>query len=86
MASDWQPAYVGLIGSKRKAQATIARLRQELGDGAPWDAFYSPVGLDIGGPTPAEIAISVVAEMQAVRYGKAGHRHMRLGHSQSPLE
>lgn len=82
MASDWQPAYVGMIGSKRKVMASRDRLREELGDRAPWDALYSPVGLDIGGPTPEEIAVAVAAEMQAVRYGKAGHRHMRLGQTQ----
>jgi xanthine dehydrogenase accessory factor len=82
MASGWQPAYVGMIGSKRKVEASLERLREELGDAAPWDALYSPVGLNIGGPTPAEIAVSVAAEMQAVRYGRAGHHHMRLEHSQ----
>jgi len=82
MASGWEPAYVGMVGSARKAETLAARLRNDLGDAAPWDALYSPVGLDIGGPTPKEIAVAVAAEMQAVRYGKAGHRHMRLGHTQ----
>lgn len=82
MESDWRPAYVGMIGSMRKVMASLERLRNDLSDAAPWDALYSPVGLDIGGPTPEEIAVAVAAEMQAVRYGKAGHRHMRLGHTQ----
>lgn len=81
MASDWQPAYVGMIGSTRKTEAIVGRLRQELGDVAPWEVLYSPIGLDVGGATPEEIAVSIAAEMQAVRYDKAGHRHMRLGHS-----
>ncbi|HHX42861.1 MAG TPA: hypothetical protein GX714_02570 [Chloroflexi bacterium] len=83
MGSDWRPAYVGMIGSQRKVRANVDRLRQELGDAAPWEALYAPVGLDIGGPTPAEIAVAVAAEIQAVRYGKAGHRHLRLGHPQA---
>ncbi len=79
MAAGWEPAYVGMVGSTRKAEGHTARLREELGNGAPWEALYCPVGLDVGGPTPEEIAVSVAAEMQAVRYGKAGHRHMRRG-------
>jgi xanthine dehydrogenase accessory factor len=38
--------------------------------------FFSPVGLDIGGQSPHEIAISVIAELQALRYRKEGHQHM----------
>lgn len=83
MEADWRPAYVGMVGSTRKVRASFDRLYQELGDAAPWDVLYSPIGLDVGGPTPNEIAISIIAEMQAVRYGKAGHRHMRLGKPQS---
>ena len=78
MASSWQPAYVGMIGSRRKTEALLARLRDALGDAAPWNSLYSPIGLDVGGPTPEEIAVSIAAEMQAVRYDKPGHRHMRL--------
>ena len=43
----------------------------------PEDILHMPAGLDIGGSTPDEIAVSVVSEMQAVRYGRSGHRHMR---------
>ncbi len=39
--------------------------------------FYSPIGLDLGGGSPAEIAISIVSEMLSVYYGKKGHRHLR---------
>ena len=82
MASRWQPAYVGVIGSEHKARANLKRLQEDLGDPVPWNALYCPVGLDVGGPTPEEIAVAVAAEMQAVRYGRVGNRHMRLG---SPL-
>jgi xanthine dehydrogenase accessory factor len=78
MASDWEPIYVGMLGSVQKSSTMRQRLRSDLGDDAPWHVLYTPVGLDVGGSTPAEIAISIASEMQAIRYGKNGHRHMRL--------
>ena len=38
---------------------------------------FGLVGLDIGGPGPGEIAISIISEIQAIRYGKTGHKHMK---------
>ena len=77
-ASGWQPRYVGLIGSRRKASSMLQRLAEELGDKADLDCIYCPVGLDLGGRTPEEIAIAIVAEILALRHGKTGHRHMRI--------
>lgn len=74
----WEPAYIGLIASKKKAPALVGRLKEELGSGINIDQLYAPVGLRIGGTLPDEIAISIIAEMQAVRYGKEGNRHMRM--------
>lgn len=59
--------YISMIGSKRKVIGVIKELEKE---GLPREAFdrlFSPMGLDIGAITPEEIAISVVAEMIAVR-------------------
>ena len=62
--------YVGLIGSRAK----IARLYEALqAEGTPAESLsriYAPIGLDIGAVTPQEIAISIAAELIAVRYGK----------------
>ncbi|HXU12871.1 MAG TPA: XdhC family protein, partial [Candidatus Binatia bacterium] len=61
-------AYVGLIGSRRKIVTVLARA-QELG--TPKEALRevrAPIGLDIGAETPEEIAISIAAEMIAVRH------------------
>jgi xanthine dehydrogenase accessory factor len=59
--------YVGLIGSRRK----VALLREQLAkDGFPDEkisSLHAPIGLDIGAETPAEIAISILAEMVFVR-------------------
>jgi xanthine dehydrogenase accessory factor len=59
--------YIAMIGSRRKVIGVIAELEKE---GLPREAFekiFSPMGLEIGAETPEEIAVSVVAEMIAVR-------------------
>ncbi|MCE1237301.1 MAG: XdhC/CoxI family protein [Hyphomicrobiales bacterium] len=61
--------YIGMIGSKRKVLTVYAALQSA---GVPAEAFervHAPVGLDIGAETPAEIAVSVVAEAIAWRRG-----------------
>ncbi|HEY8757407.1 MAG TPA: XdhC family protein, partial [Candidatus Limnocylindria bacterium] len=65
--------YVGLLGSKRK---TILIERMLRGEGLPEErirSVHAPVGLDLGGRTPAEIALSVLAELSMERYGGSGH-------------
>jgi xanthine dehydrogenase accessory factor len=64
-------AYLGLIGSVTKAEKILGRLER---DGVPrqrLDEVRSPMGLDLGGNSPGEIALSIVAEMLAVRYGRS---------------
>jgi xanthine dehydrogenase accessory factor len=59
--------YIAMIGSKRKVIGVIKELEKE---GIPRSAFeriHAPMGLDIGAISPEEIAVSVVAEMIAVR-------------------
>lgn len=77
-ASNWQPRYVGIVGSLRKAGSMLQRLAEELADAADVESIYCPVGLDLGGRSPEEIGIAVVAEILALLYDKTGHRHMRL--------
>jgi xanthine dehydrogenase accessory factor len=59
--------YIAMIGSKRKTISVVQELEKE---GIPREAFdkvFAPMGLEIGAELPEEIAISVVAEMIAVR-------------------
>lgn len=74
---DLDPKYIGLIASRRKTPTLLERLREDLGAGINLDVLYSPIGLDIGGRSPDEIAISIIAELQAVRYNKKDHKHMK---------
>jgi xanthine dehydrogenase accessory factor len=72
-----QARYVGLLGSRRKTILIERMLREE---GIPEERLrevHAPIGLDLGGRTPAEIALSVLAELSAVRYGGSG-RPLRL--------
>jgi len=69
-------AYIGMIGSKAKIRSVYRTL---LEGGAGREALldvYSPIGLDIGGETPEEIAVAILAEMLAIRYGRDGG-HLR---------
>ncbi|WP_243116353.1 XdhC family protein [Fonticella tunisiensis] len=71
-----KPSYIGLLASKNKASYMVKRLREELGGELDFGMLYAPVGLDIGGTSPQEIAISIVSEIQALRYKKEGQKHM----------
>lgn len=55
--------YVGMMGSRKKVAATRQKLAQEGFSQRQIDSVHSPIGLAIGAETPAEIAVSVVAEL-----------------------
>lgn len=65
-------SYLGVIGSRKKTAAVNEKLRQS---GIPQEAIgriLSPIGLDIGAQTPAEIAVSIAAELIAHRAREDG--------------
>ncbi len=61
--------YIGMIGSKRKAIEVLKELEKEGLSRRQLERIHSPMGLEIGAISPEEIAVSVVAEMIAVRRG-----------------
>lgn len=63
-------AYVGAIGSRKTQEDRRARLRSAGFTEAELARLHGPIGLDLGGRQPAEIALAILAEMTAVRYGK----------------
>jgi xanthine dehydrogenase accessory factor len=65
-----QPRYLGMIGSGTKVRLTYQQLEKEGVDRAWLKQIRAPVGLRIGARTADEIALSVVAEMVALRRGK----------------
>ena len=66
------PRYIGVIGSRRRVRATHAKL---IGDGIDVDRLRrvrAPVGLDLGGQSPAEIALAIAAEIVMLRARATG--------------
>ena len=62
--------YLGLIASKIKKKQVFEQLLNEGFDQTVVDKIHSPIGLDIAAQTPEEIAVSIVAELIAVKNGK----------------
>ena len=62
--------YIGMIGSKRRVRAVFDLLEQEKGiSREKFDRVYAPIGLDIGAESPAEIGVSIVAEIIKIHRG-----------------
>lgn len=64
--------YIGLLGSRRSQAARRASLAEEGFDAAALARIHGPAGLDIGGVSAAETALSILAEIVAVRRGGDG--------------
>ena len=70
--------YVGMIGSKRRVSTVLRHMAEEGVPIGELEAVYTPIGFDLGAETPEEIAVSIVAELIAVRRAGSG-RPMREG-------
>ena len=73
------PGYIGMIGSRGKVATTFANLKQQGISEELLARVNAPIGLDIGSRTPAEIALSIMAEIISHRHGKnkkEDHRSM----------
>jgi len=79
-----RPAYIGMIGSSKKIAQAFARLVEQGLPAERLERVYAPIGLDIGGDSPFEIAISICAELQALRQGRSAP-HMRARVASPPL-
>lgn len=69
---DTPAAYIGMIGSRRKVGTIFDHLRAESISEEQLARVHAPIGLDLGGRSPAEIALSILAEIVQVRYGGSG--------------
>jgi xanthine dehydrogenase accessory factor len=66
------PAYVGMVGSRRRVRAAFEQIARE---GIPAERLrhvHSPIGLDVGAETPEEIAVAIAAELVLARRGGTG--------------
>lgn len=73
-AIESKPDYVGMIGSKRRTNIVLNRLREEGADENELKKVRAPIGLDIGAVSPEEVALSILAEIVAERRGGSGAR------------
>jgi xanthine dehydrogenase accessory factor len=64
--------YIGAMGSRRTHEDRVVRLREAGVSEAEISRIHSPIGLDLGGRTPEETAISIVAEIIQHRWGGSG--------------
>jgi xanthine dehydrogenase accessory factor len=64
--------YVSMIGSKRKVLGVMREIQAEGVPASAFEKLHAPMGLEIGATSPEEIAVSVVAEMIAVRRNAPG--------------
>jgi xanthine dehydrogenase accessory factor len=76
---DTPAAYVGMIGSRRKVGVIFDHLRAEDVSEERLAQIRAPIGLDLGGRTPEEIALAILAEIVQVRYGGTGRPRALLG-------
>lgn len=72
-----KPKYIGMLCSPVKLNDYINKTYEQFGKDVDLSNFYSPIGLNLGGGSPAEIAISICAEILTISHGKANHQHMR---------
>ena len=66
-------SYIGVLGSKQRSERLLQDLHtQSTYTQAQQRKLYAPIGLDIGADTPEEIAIAIIAEIQAVLAKRKG--------------
>ncbi len=66
--------YVGLLGARRRLAGRLAELRAEGMAETAIARLHAPIGLDIGGKSPFEVALSVIGEITAMRYARDSGR------------
>jgi xanthine dehydrogenase accessory factor len=77
--------YIGMIGSRAKCHKILDRLQLDGYAEETLHRVYAPIGLDLGGSTPEEIAVAILAEIIAVRRGKLGEHETRIGLRKEPF-
>ena len=71
-ASSASPDYIGMIGSKRRTNIVLEKLREEGFDLQSLKRVRAPIGLDIGAVSPEEVAVAILAEIVSERRGGLG--------------
>ncbi len=69
--------YLGMLGSKRRVRAVFSSLRADGYTEEQLERVWAPIGVDIGARSPVEIAVSIVAELLAVKRERSGS-HLKI--------
>ena len=69
-----RPRYVGMIGSRRRTNIVLERLRERGASEEELKEVRAPIGLDIGAVSPEEVALAILAEIVAERHGGTGRQ------------
>jgi xanthine dehydrogenase accessory factor len=77
--------YIGMIGSKRKVLSVYKALELEGYRTEEMERVYAPMGIEIGALSPEEIAVSIVAELIAVRRNAENSTHKKLRLETRPI-
>lgn len=64
------PRYIGMLASRRKKESLFASLQNRGFSEAQLDFVHTPIGLDLGGETPQELAVGILAQILLVKNGK----------------
>ncbi len=77
-------AYLGAIGKRQRAVERAERARASGFDLGQLPPIHTPIGLDLGGKSPEEVALSIIAEIVAVRHGRCGSMLSAEGVGKNP--
>jgi len=72
-----KPKYIGMMCSIEKLKDYLTETYKKYGKDIDLSNFYSPIGLNLGGGSPEEIAISIASEILSIEHGKKEIKHMR---------
>jgi len=87
LAAAGPPAYIGMMGSRRKVRTVREALLAEGVSKEALDSVQAPIGLEIGSETPAEIAISILAQILDLRAKRARSRATAVdSESENPVD
>jgi xanthine dehydrogenase accessory factor len=64
--------YLGAVGSRKTNATRMERLLQKGATPEELARVHAPIGLDLGGKTPEEMALAIIAEIVAVKNGRSG--------------
>ena len=75
--NDYKPKYMGMLCSPKKLEEYLDGVYERFGKEINLKNFFAPIGLDLGGGSPEEIAISIASEILALHHGKKDIKSMR---------